>query len=196
MKNTVENIVLTQKDMQGKIKANIPDYYERYIKPQEDKYKDSDLHTNRTAICPLPNHNDTDPSFGLTNHKFYKGVKIYHCFGCGGSGTIIRLHQRIQSKYHNRKLTEHESALELAELFGVDLANATDDESTEEIEGSAYISRVKTIRELQDRYTVRDYQRELLGVRMRDDVSLEVRAKAVNKSIIKMIATDKKLYEM
>lgn len=194
MKNTVENIVLTQKDNNGNIKANIPDYYEQFIKPMEDKYKDSDLHVHRTAICPLPNHNDTDPSFGLTNHKFYKGVKIYHCFGCGGSGTIIRLHQRMQSKYHNRTITEHESALELAEIFNIDVSSASDTEEVE-TDDSTYINNIRSLRSLEDRYCLRDFQQEMLEIRRTENLSLDTRAKAVNRCIVKMMATDKGLYD-
>lgn len=194
MKNTVENIVLTQRDDNGNIKANIADYYEQFIKPMEDKYKDSDLHTRRTAICPLPNHNDTDPSFGLTNHKFFKGVKVYHCFGCGGSGTIIRLHQRMQLKYHNKELTERESALDLAKIYNIDLGKASD-EVEADTDDSTYMNNMRALKDLEGTYTVRDFQQELLEIRKTENLSLETRAKAVNRSIVKMLATDKHLYD-
>ena len=65
------------------IVCNIPDYYERYVKPLDKRFSEYSLYSSRTVICPL--HNDTDPSLGLINHRFLTDVKIYHCFGCGAS---------------------------------------------------------------------------------------------------------------
>lgn len=191
------NTVLTQRNSNGDIKANIPEYYERYIKPLEGKFADSTLTESRKAICPLPDHNDTDPSFGITNHRFFKGVKIYHCFGCGGTGTIVRLHQRIQYKYYNRNITEQESALELAKIFDVDLSKVDDfDDDDEKVEGSYYIQGSKALRKLKNQYTVRDYQAELREVRVnRDTMNLNTQMRMINRSIIKMVATGKNLYE-
>lgn len=197
MASSLVKTVLTQRNSNGDIKANIPEYYERYIKPLEPKYKDSVLTDSRKAICPLPDHNDTDPSFGLTNHKFYKGVKIYHCFGCGGTGTIIRLHQRIQHKYYNKNLTEDESALELAKIFDIDLSKVDDlSEDNDKIEGGYYMRNSKALRNLEERYTIRDYQSELRGVRvMRETSNINTQEKMINRAIIKMIATGKNLYD-
>jgi len=38
------------------------------------------------AICPMPSHRDTKPSFNVTEKN---GIWFFHCFGCGSSGTII-----------------------------------------------------------------------------------------------------------
>lgn len=197
MVNNVVNIVLTQRNSNGDIKANIPEYYERFIKPLEKKYENSILTESRKAICPLPDHNDTDPSFGITNHRFFKGVKIYHCFGCGGTGTIIRLHQRMQYKYHNRSITEQESALELAKIFDIDLSKADDvGEDNEKVEGNYYMQGSKALSRLKDQYTIRDYQAELRQVRVqRDTLNMFSQTRMINRSIIKMIATGKNLYE-
>ena len=111
--------VLTYREKQAdgteKIVANIPDYYDKVIHNLDPKYMGRSLHVNRTVICPL--HEDNDPSLGLMNHRHLKDVKLYHCFGCNSTGTIIRLHQRIVSKYEKRNITDEESCKELATIY-------------------------------------------------------------------------------
>jgi len=38
------------------------------------------------AVCPMPSHRDTKPSFNVTEKN---GIWFYNCFGCGSGGTII-----------------------------------------------------------------------------------------------------------
>jgi len=53
-----------------------------------------DHKTSASFFCPMANHkNDKNPSF---NVNFHEG--IYHCFGCGASGTIRGLCKELRGK--------------------------------------------------------------------------------------------------
>lgn len=172
------------------IVCNIPDYYERYIKPLDKRFKEYSFYGSRTVICPL--HDDTDPSMGLINHRFLTDVKIYHCFGCGASGTVIRLHQFIQDLYHNRKLTEDEACRELADLFTISLDDFND-LAEDDYEGR-YLSMLKRLNKLSKSYTIREYSNTLLELR-KSNLTLSDKLDRINNENIKMIATQKKLYD-
>lgn len=45
------------------------------------------LNTN----CPMPNHDDSSPSFGVNTTS-----NRYNCFGCGATGDIIKLVQEVE----------------------------------------------------------------------------------------------------
>ena len=42
------------------------------------------------GLCPF--HDDTTPSFNVNRDK-----QVYHCFGCGAKGDVIRFEQKISS---------------------------------------------------------------------------------------------------
>jgi hypothetical protein len=48
------------------------------------KWKDAD---HAKCCCPFPDHRDTNASFHIKRDQ--DGIIVYHCFGCGSSGTII-----------------------------------------------------------------------------------------------------------
>jgi len=171
------------------IVCNIPDYYERYVKPLDKRFSEYSLYSSRTVICPL--HNDTDPSLGLINHRFLTDVKIYHCFGCGASGTIIRLHQFIEELYHGRRLNEQESCNELADLFGISLEDF--EEIADDDYDGKYVAMLKRISKMKNSYTIKTFSTELLNIRS-SDMTLEDKMRLLNNESIKMIATQKKLY--
>jgi DNA primase len=41
--------------------------------------------------CPMPNHDDSNPSFGVNSQ-----TNTYNCFGCGATGDIIKLVQEVE----------------------------------------------------------------------------------------------------
>lgn len=191
---TLEEFVLTYrgKTLTGDegIVVNIADYYSQYIQHLEKKYGEYSLHGSKLVVCPL--HNDNDPSFGLINHRFLKGVKMYHCFGCSKSGNVIRLHQLVQSKFYGRTLAEKDACIELAKMYELPiddfLKNVPDDEDFE----SKYLNTKKHIDELKNSYTSQDFYYDLqkakeLGV---NDRTLHL----LNSASVKMIATVKQLY--
>lgn len=50
--------------------------------------KNSDWANTR---CPMPDHNDNNPSFGVN-----VASNTYNCFGCGASGDLIKLVQEVE----------------------------------------------------------------------------------------------------
>lgn len=79
----------------------------------EDEY-DSNFHpsTNNwlNTNCPLPNHEDNSPSFGVNSES-----NKYHCFGCGATGNIINLVQFVEG------LTFVETIQKLSAYSGVEI---------------------------------------------------------------------------
>lgn len=67
---------------------------------------------NTKSICPF--HNENDPSF-----HYWKSRKRFHCFGCGVSGNIVRLHVLTQKAYHNRVVSYGDAINELIGLFNL-----------------------------------------------------------------------------
>ena len=60
--------------------------------------------------CPMPNHEDSSPSFGVNidNNK-------YNCFGCGQTGDVIKLVQQVEG------LNFIEAIQRLSDFAGVDI---------------------------------------------------------------------------
>jgi len=44
--------------------------------------------------CPLPGHEDKNPSFSIGEAA---GVSVFKCFGCGRSGSVIDLHMELEN---------------------------------------------------------------------------------------------------
>lgn len=162
---TIEDLVLnsTIKDEYGheELVVSLPEYYERYVRPLSGIFQNSSLISGRTAICPF--HQDSDPSLGVYNGR-------YHCFGCAAqglesSGDIIRFHQRIESKYKHREISRVESATELANMFGLDISQATETLEGKEDETGLLRKRMKLSSVNKLNYTIRDYRADLMRVR-------------------------------
>ena len=60
--------------------------------------------------CPMPNHNDGNPSFGVNIEK-----NTFNCFGCGCSGDLIKLVQDVEG------LNFIEAIQKLASYQGIDI---------------------------------------------------------------------------
>lgn len=170
-------------------KASIAYYYDNFVKPLDSRFKQSSLELNRTVICPL--HDDTDPSMGVINHRHKKDVKIFNCFGCGARGTIVRLHQRVSRKYLKKILTDEESAEELCKILDIDKSefNIID----EDIPQSYYMRNLASISSNEKRYTIREYQKDILTARKSRD--LDTILSKLDSSNVKLIATRKQLYD-
>ena len=182
---TLSDYILSYEE-NGKIVVNLFDYYERYIKPLSSKFRDQS-YDNKLVLCWFKDHADINPSMGYIADRNHKGNKLYHCFGCGKTGDVVRLNQYIESIYHNNELTEHESAVDLAQKFGVDISefNELEDEDYD----ARFIRNIKKTEILKRRYTVADFNASLLEQR-KEGVDLE----RVNFECVKMIATVKQLY--
>lgn len=193
---TLEEYVLTYPDAEGKPLINIADYYERFVKPLSNKYSSSSFLSSRTVVCCF--HDDINPSLGTINHKYLKGVRVYHCFGCGASGTVIRMHQRIQMQFYKKRLSDTEAALDLCRIYGLDTTNFEKKAYTGD--QSSYMNRLERVMSLRETYTIREFtddikpvRRETYSDQMLDYDTIERRAGVVNKAIIKYVATKKGL---
>ena len=184
---TIEDLVLNSvmKDEYGhdELVVSLPEYYERYVKPLSDRFSNSSLLTSRTAICPF--HEDSDPSLGIYNGR-------YHCFGCAAqglesSGDVIRFHQRIEAKYKHREITRVESATELANMFGLDISQATETLEGREDETGLLKKRLKLASVNKLNYTIRDYRADLMKVRTKQYQGSDA-IKAISTAQIKMTA--------
>jgi hypothetical protein len=60
--------------------------------------------------CPMPNHEDSSPSFGINVND-----NKYNCFGCGQTGDIIKLVQKVEG------LNFVESIQRISDFAGVDI---------------------------------------------------------------------------
>lgn len=185
---TIQDYILEYKNDKGDIVCNLFDYYDRYIKPLKEEFKRYDLFSSKLVLCWFKDHEDVNPSMGYINDRQHKGGKIYHCFGCGKTGNVIRLHQLIQSQYFNRELSEVDACKELAQLFDIPLEEF--DETAEDDYEAQYINRLRRVRKVKTLYTVQDYSDNLLNIRKKGNVNLA----DVNAECIKMIASVKYLY--
>lgn len=173
----------------GKIVANLFDYYERYIRHLDKRFEQYSYYDNRLVLCWFKDHEDINPSMGFIYDRRFKGVQLYHCFGCGRTGNVVRLNQLVESQYHGRELTVFESCMDLAEKFGIPVDEFRD---VEEDDYEARYSRsFKRIDELVTHYTEREFKEALLTMRKSGVVDLN----KLNSECVKMIATSKQLYD-
>ena len=95
-------------------KISIIEYYNKYVIPiNPNKFRPMSL-SRTEGICPL--HDETDPSF----HSWGKN-KVFHCFGCGSGGNVVRLHMLIRRKYYKESLEMKDAIKSLAQLEDVAL---------------------------------------------------------------------------
>ena len=179
-----ERYVSGYEDAMGNIVCNIPDYYARMVVPLHKKFGVYTFDMGRTVLCPL--HDDHDPSLGLMHDRGRPKVMLYHCLGCGSAGTVVRLHQRVESKYHNRELSAHDACMELCKLFDIPIPEQGVEE--DDIE-KQYQRKYAMIDKLSKGYTRKTFREELLENR-RNGLDLEQAA----FSAVKLIASEKRLY--
>lgn len=78
--------------------------------------------SRNSGLCPF--HHDTDPSF-----RNWEEGGVFHCFGCGYSGDVIRTHQMILQQYHGIKKTVKEVVHILAQLYNIQLDEESGDDT-------------------------------------------------------------------
>lgn len=189
--NLIEYVLTYREEGSDKPLVTVEEYYERYVKPLNPAFSKSSFKTSNTVICCF--HDDINPSLGTINHKHLRGVKVFHCFGCGAAGTVVRMHQRIEKEYHNRTISENESALELCKLFGIDVEQFKDLDLSRK-SGNSYIDKIKRIQQAMSTYTLSEFKEDLLPARG-TNMSIANKISIVNSASVKMIATKKKLFD-
>lgn len=169
--------------------VTVEDYHLKYIQPLDSSFSRWNFYNSSKVLCCFKDHDDINPSLGTIPDKKHKNVRIYHCMGCGATGTVIRLHQRIQREYHNRRITDRESALELAKLYNIDVREYEEIDSDQ----ATYIESYRNIQYLLDVYTIREYSSELLDCRkmFAKSSSIAKMQSSLNSANVKMIATKK-----
>lgn len=194
-KRSFEEFVMTYtvSDANGNesILVTIEDYHKKYIKPLDPRFQwDFYNGYKGKVLCWCKDHEDKNPSMGTVPHKHLKGVKLYHCLGCNATGTVVRLHQRIQKEYHGRDITVHESCMELCQLYGIDASEYEKVETDQE----GYYERYRSIDDMMEEYTIKDYSGDLLNARKAFAVtgSVVALARAIDSANVKMIATANK----
>jgi DNA primase len=88
---------------------SLPDYIER----ETDtilRWRKSNL--SAACHCPMPNHNDRNASFHIT--QMPNGAWIYHCFGCGSKGHLVH----FCMDYHGLS-NKSESILYICKKFNI-----------------------------------------------------------------------------
>jgi DNA primase len=88
---------------------------------------------NYLGLCPF--HSEKEPSFTVSDDK-----QIFHCFGCGASGSVFDFVMRT------RNLTFPEAVKELAERFGVPLPKEEETEQAKKIRETA--ERLRRVNDL------------------------------------------------
>lgn len=190
---TLRDFVLTYKGEDGNPLVSIERYYEDYIKPLDLRFKEYSFYTHRTVICCFKGHEDINPSLGTIPHRHLKGVRVFHCFGCGASGDVVRLHQVIQRDYFNRILSDKESALDLCRLYGINAVQYEDIDDASDQAG--YLRRLQRISRYSEAYTLRDFEDELMVVRENPDAPLSDKIDYISRALIKQTAVKKGLVD-
>jgi DNA primase len=92
---------------------------------------------NYLGLCPF--HSEKEPSFTVSNEK-----QIFHCFGCGASGSVFDFVMRT------RNLTFAEAVRELANRFGIPLPEEKETGQERKIREMA--ERLRQINDMAARY--------------------------------------------
>lgn len=94
-------------------KINLIEYYNTQIVPLGEKYKPMS-ESHNSSICPF--HIDTDPSL-----HYWKQKGIFHCFGCGFGGDVVKTHIQLRRQHFGEKLSIDKAVEQLATLFDIEL---------------------------------------------------------------------------
>lgn len=175
-----------------KIVADLFDYYEVFVKGLDKRFQQYSYYNQNLVLCFLKDHADINPSMGFIKHKSFKNVKVCHCFGCGKTADVVRLHQILCKQYMDKELTEREACLEICEMFKIPAEDF--EELTDEDLEKQYVRNLAKLSRLKRHYTVREFQQGLLSIREEAQGGM-VDLSRVGSECIKMIATVKQLYD-
>ena len=86
---SLNNTKITRNFIDNLVKSiNIMEFMESAYDSDFINSKHSDWANTR---CPMPDHDDNNPSFGVN-----VASNTYNCFGCGASGDLIKLVQEVE----------------------------------------------------------------------------------------------------
>lgn len=189
---TIEDYVLTYRNEEGKVVANPEDYYDMIIGPQEPKYGRHSMTDGGQVVCPF--HDDINPSMGTMKDRNKPGVKLFHCFGCGKTGNVIKMHQLTLSRFMHKEMSSEDAAYELASIFQIPVADF--DTVAEEDYEKRYMRNMRRIQELErNSYTKTDFSDDIIAIKLDAQKNGEIpNLDVVGSPCVKMIATVKQLY--
>jgi DNA primase len=188
---TLKDYVITY-SVDDKIVANLYDYYEVFIKKLDPRFEQYSYYSSNLVLCYFKDHADVNPSMGWIKDKRLKGVKVCHCFGCGKTADVVRLHQILSSQYLDKELSEKDACIEVASMFNIPLDDFNELED-DDFEGH-YLRNLRRIDSLKSRYTVREFSQGVYDLRMKSSMG-NVDLNKLNSESVKMIATVKQLYD-
>lgn len=162
MDNSLLRQVVTAKNEDGVI-ATVRDYYDRYIVPTNPKYAERVFSKHSLVLCPF--HDDNDPSLGLIRDKHDKDVEVFHCFGCGAGGDVVRMHRRFEFIQNKKNITLEQATKEVANLYGIEL----DEEKHTNAVRTMLAEKERRILNGVGRYDFRSHSANLLKLRQHQD---------------------------
>lgn len=186
---TFEDYVLTYK-RNDEIVADATTYYDKVISKLSKLYSRFSMKHNKAVVCCF--HDDKNPSMGKFPDKKHKGAFLYHCFGCGATGDVVKMHQQIEKIYHSREVNRQDALREIAEIFDIPLGEY---EEVKDVGNDLELqmqARVKEIQRKANTYTPETFHRVLLQMRCSGKVNID----EVNAEVIKLTATENGLYEV
>lgn len=172
--------------------VDLMDYYDKCVQPLDDRFKPHSFRTEKLVLCCFKDHQDINPSMGYMKSRNNGKVKLYHCFGCGKTGDVIKMHQSVEYEYHNRKLDRKEACYDLARIFGLELGEF--EELGETDYDKRYSQSLIRIEKAQNNYSKKSFTKELLEIRKSGKVLLDGPG-SINNASVKLIATLKQLYD-
>lgn len=135
-----------------------------------------DIGVTNKIKCPLPNHDDSTPSF-----FFDDGKKLFKCFGCGKGGTVVELHQHMTEK------GKKDAIEDLCKIYGIELELIHTKIKKDTSKGRDYFKKLRD-RSKDDESVL--YAREEKAVKMVEDYA----EKLSKEKQIKLYQLSDKLY--
>lgn len=188
---TLKDYVISYK-VNDEVVANLYDYYDLFVKHLDKSLEPYSYYNQNLVLCFFKEHNDINPSMGWIKHKYLKGVKVCHCFGCGRTADVIRLHQIMCQQYLNKELSEKEACIEICDMFNIPIEDF-EDLSDEDLE-KQYARNLRKVDRLKNQYTIREYTDGIKQLRFSSEMG-KVDLNKLNSECVKMIATVKQLYD-
>ena len=169
--------VVTARNEKKQVIATVTDYYDRFVHKLEDKYAKSSFTRDKLVLCPF--HGDINPSMGLIKDKQDKQVEVFHCFGCGASGDIVKFHRRFVNISEQRNITLEVASKEVAQIYGIEI----NEEEIQDRLNNLLGERETEVEQMLGQYDYRAHSANLMKIRMVQE-SLSIGELAENLDIV------------
>lgn len=161
-------MVSSAKNDKNEIIATVTDYYDRFVHKLGDKYQKSSFTKDKLVLCPF--HADVNPSMGLIKDKIDKKIEIFHCFGCGAGGDVVKFHRRFVNLTEQRNISLETASKEVARIYGITIDESKVEDELKNLLGAKEIEVEKNL----GVYNFRSHSANLLKLRMvQEEMSLQ-----------------------